>query len=167
MYCYYQKTMLIPEWQVGDVIAQRTERQGTLPFDFIDIQMPQFSLPTLKEIRIATHVNFELRADFIAEFARSAVKPINQFQTDLQKMIPQKVGTDISVPSKNIDLKLESFNFETDIGTGIIADMILEMKKDIDTFVDVDDFKTLVYNELEQAGLNELKHTVKKQIYAV
>lgn len=27
LYCYYQKTSLIPEWQVGDVIAQRTERQ--------------------------------------------------------------------------------------------------------------------------------------------
>lgn len=27
MYCYYQKAVLIPEWQVGDVIAQRTERQ--------------------------------------------------------------------------------------------------------------------------------------------
>lgn len=27
LYCYYQKTSLIPEWQVGDMIAQRTERQ--------------------------------------------------------------------------------------------------------------------------------------------
>ena len=52
MYCYYQKTTLIPEWQVGDVIAQRTERQGTSLFDFIKIQLPEFSLPGIKEIRI-------------------------------------------------------------------------------------------------------------------
>ncbi len=91
MYCYYQKTVLIPEWQVGDVIAQRTERQGTLPMDFIDIQFPQFSVPALKEIRISTHLNYTLRTDFLTEFAQNAVKPINEFTTDLSNKIPSQI----------------------------------------------------------------------------
>lgn len=91
MYCYYQNTVLIPEWQVGDVIAQRTERQGTLSMDFLDIQFPQFSIPTLKEIRISTHLNYTLRTDFLTEFAQNAVKPINQFTTDLSNKIPSQI----------------------------------------------------------------------------
>jgi hypothetical protein len=103
MYCYYQKTVLIPEWQVGDIIAQRTERQGTSPFDFLSIQLPQFSLPVLREIRVSSHVNYDLRTDFITEYARASVRPINQFQTDIARQIPPRIGTDIGTPSLQID----------------------------------------------------------------
>jgi hypothetical protein len=105
MYCYYQKTVLIPEWQVGDVIAQRTERQGTSPFDFINLSLPQFSLPSIRDIRVGSHVNYELRTEFISEFARTAVQPINEFQTDLQGAIPNQVGTDVVVPSTSVDVR--------------------------------------------------------------
>lgn len=98
MYCYYQNTFLVPEWQVGDVIAQRTERQGTLPFDFLDIQFPQISLPSIKEIRIATHLNLELKADFLAEFAEAAVRPLNRFTNDLQSIIPSRIAPDVRIP---------------------------------------------------------------------
>lgn len=91
LYCYYQKTVLIPEWQVGDVIAQRTERQSSLPMDFLDVQFPQFSLPTIKEIRVSTHLNYTLRADFISEFAKKAVEPINSWSTNLQNAIPSNI----------------------------------------------------------------------------
>lgn len=109
LYCYYQKTSLIPEYQVGAIIAQRTERQATLPMDFLSIQFPQFSLPTIKEIRVATHLNYELRSDFITEYAKNAVKPINKFSTDLSKSLPSKIGNDINISSPlpstiNIDL---------------------------------------------------------------
>ncbi len=104
MYCYYQKTVLIPEWQVGDVIAQRTERQATSIFDFLTLQTPQFTLPTLKEIRVATHVNFELKSDFITEFTRSAVRPVNKFGTDLQNVLPKKIGEDVGIQSTKINL---------------------------------------------------------------
>jgi hypothetical protein len=83
MECYLNKTTLVPEWTVGDVIAQRTERQGTLSIDFLDISLPQFSLPTIREIRVSSHVNFELRSEFVAEFAKAAVQPINNFNADL------------------------------------------------------------------------------------
>lgn len=118
MYCYYQKTVLIPEWQAGDVIAQRTERQGTSLFDFLTIATPQFSLPTLKEIRVATHVNFELKSDFIAEFSRAAVKPVNKFGTDFQNILPKKIGEDIAIQGKKIDLnKKLPYNLEKSIHT--------------------------------------------------
>lgn len=97
MYCFYQNTSLVPEWQAGDVIAQRTERQGTLPFDFINLNLPQFSLPSLREIRVGSHVNYSLRSDFISEFARAAVKPINSFKTDLQLAMPSKISDDIGI----------------------------------------------------------------------
>ena len=81
--CYLNKTPFVPEWSAGDIIAQRTERQGTNPLDFIDISLPQISIPTIQEIRVSSHVNFEVRSDFITEFARSAVAPLNEFNADL------------------------------------------------------------------------------------
>jgi len=108
MYCWYQNTYLVPEWQAGDVIAQRTERQGTLPFDFLSLQLPQFSLPSIREIRISTHLNLVLRSDFITEFARAAVKPINDFTTDLMSSIPSQIGDNVNVggvDNVNVDLR--------------------------------------------------------------
>lgn len=43
--CIAQETILVPEWKVGEVIAQRTARQGTLPIDFLNFQLPQMSMP--------------------------------------------------------------------------------------------------------------------------
>ena len=97
MYCFYQKTFLIPEWQAGDIIAQRTERQGTLPFDFINLSLPQFSLPSVREIRVGSHVDYNLRSDFISEFAKKATKPINEFKTDLQMIVPKKISEDVGI----------------------------------------------------------------------
>lgn len=110
MYCFYQKTFLIPEWQVGDVIAQRTERQWTLPFDFLDLQFPQFSLPSLKEIRVSSHVNYEIESDFISEYAKNAVKPINEFSTDLSKWIPSQIGNNLNIssPVNNVHIDASS-----------------------------------------------------------
>ena len=118
MYCFMQNTFLVPEWEVGDVIAKRTERQGTLPFDFINLNLPQISLPSIKEIRVSTHVNYNLKSDFITEFARSAVKPINAFQTDLAHKMPNKIGDDVNIPSVKINLnKKLPYNFDKNIRT--------------------------------------------------
>jgi hypothetical protein len=106
--CIYQNSMLVPEWQVGDVIAQRTARQGTLPMDFLRLQLPQFSIPSLREIRVQSHVNLELQSEFITEFARTAVKPINEFNTDIDTLIPESIGENIQIDTPdNIQLKLE------------------------------------------------------------
>lgn len=86
-----QKTPLVPEDYVGSTIAQRTDRQGTFSFDFLSIKFPQFAIPSIKEIRVSTHVNLELRSDIIATFARNLVKPINKFGADLTRIIPKKI----------------------------------------------------------------------------
>ena len=156
MYCYYQKTVLIPEWQVGDVIADRTARQGTLPMDFLKLQLPDFALPSIKEIRVATHVNFEIRSDFISEFARSAVAPINQFSTDLNLAIPKKLMDDVIIPTQNIDLntQLQSYNTPAEIhtATGKIARLyeILEQEKNI--YLEIDEFGEYLLAQLESSG---------------
>jgi hypothetical protein len=138
MYCYYQKTTLIPEWQVGDVIAQRTERQGTMPWDYLSLQLPQFSLPTLREIKVASHVNYSLRSDFITEFARASVKPINEFQTGLQRAIPNKIGEDVSVPGVNMSKSVKPGASLQPIQTasGLLAQMIDTFEQDKDIYLD-------------------------------
>lgn len=168
MYCYYQKTVLISEDQVGDVIAQRTERQGTLPMDFIKLHLPDISIPSIKEIRVATHVNFELRSDFISEFARSAVAPINQFSTDLNLAIPKQVIDNVSIPSQNIDInaKLESYNTPDEVhtATGKIARLyeILEQEKDM--YLEIDAFGDYLLAQLESSGQSVARLSLQSEL---
>lgn len=102
--CYAEKTVLVPEQQAGFVIAERTARQGTLPMDFLSIQFPQYAIPTIREIRVSTHINFEKSTDFITEFARGAVKPINEWNTDIKKIQENinHVGSDINAAGAKI-----------------------------------------------------------------
>jgi hypothetical protein len=169
MYCYYQKTFLIPEWQVGDIIAQRTERQGTLPIDFINLSLPQFSLPSLREIRVWSHVNYSLRSEFISEFARTAVKPVNSFQTDLKLAIPKKIGDDVGIQSVNvrIDPKLP-YNIEENIHTAtwIIANLIMSFEAEKDVFLEVDDFASYIMSELDTPEFANNREALRKEIKA-
>ena len=113
-----QNTFLVPEWEAGDVIAKRTERQGTMPFDFINLNLPQISLPSIKEIKVSSHVNHNLKSDFITEYSRSAVKPINAFQTDLAIGMPKKIGEDVNIQNVKINLnKKLPYNFDRNIHT--------------------------------------------------
>jgi FG-GAP-like repeat len=157
MYCYYQKTILIPEWQAGDVIAQRTERQGTSPFDFINLSLPQYSLPSLREIRVASHVNYELRSDFISEFARSAVRPINEFQTDLQSAIPSSIGTNMAIPSVRIDARPGAYIDTNSSGTlpDRVAKMVENIDRDKNIFLEIADFAKLLGTELDAPELSQ------------
>lgn len=45
--CILRTNPFVPEWRAGDQIAQITERQGTLPLDFLNIEFPNFSLSNL------------------------------------------------------------------------------------------------------------------------
>ena len=134
------------------MIAQRTERQGTSPFDFINLDMPQFSLPSIKEIRVASHVNYELRSDFISEFARSIVKPINSFQTDLQRSIPNKIGTDVTVPSVKIDARPGAYipDSNTQSLPQRITTMLDTMTHEKDIFLNSDDFASYLIEQFQQ-----------------
>lgn len=152
MYCWYQNTNLVPEWQIGDVIANRTERQWTFSLDFLDIQFPNFSIATLKEIRVSTHVNFQIRSDFITEFARAAVKPINNFTTDLSRGVPKKLMDDINIEGKNININLQT-NMGQSGSVAKIQDMIQSFQQENKEEVSVDNFVTFFRSEIEKAGL--------------
>ena len=164
MYCYYQKTVLIPEWQVGDVIAQRTERQGTMPFDFINLSLPQFSMPSIREIRVASHVNYELRSDFISEFARSAVRPINEFQTDLARSIPRTTLPDVVVPSVKVDIKPTSYLTPTSSDSLLerIAQMVERIDREKDIFLEVSDFAQYFLTQLDDPLLSTQRSTLMR-----
>lgn len=142
-YCLMNSAFLVPEWRAGDIIAQKTERQGTFSLDFLNLDLPQLSLPSIKEIRVSTHVNFELRSDFIAEFARSSVRPINKFNTDLQNMIPSQIGNDVNIPGANINLNNKlPLQIEKNIQTltGKIAQEYKKLAQDKDVYLEIDDF---------------------------
>lgn len=81
--CILKKSPFVPEWRSWDLISFLTERSGYLPLDFLDIELPQFSYPFVDAIKVTTWVNFEQNVDFLTEFARNIVKPINSFTNDI------------------------------------------------------------------------------------
>lgn len=166
VYCFLNNTMLVPEGEVGDVIAKRTERQGKLSLDFIGIQFPNFTLPWIREIRISTHVNFELRSDFITEFAKQAVKPINEFTTDLGRGIPKKVWPDVNLwnPTKTINIWPQSQSDEMTEVLASLQNIEQYFEKESSTLLDVDTFKTFLLNELERAWFHEMKRSALASI---
>ncbi len=165
MYCFYQKTFLIPEWQVGDVIANRTERQGTMSFDFINLDLPQFSLPSLKEIRVWSHVNYSLKSDFITEFARTAVKPVNAFQTDLKLGIPSKIGEDLSVPSVRVRIP-QTYNFENNskTATWLIAELNAMIEADKNVSLDIDEFRDHIISEFSAPEFTNNRLALQREL---
>lgn len=84
--CLLRINPFVPEWYAGAQIAIITERQGKLPIDFLDVSLPQFSYPWIDAIKVTTYVNLEFDADFIVEFARSLLQPLNQFSTDFSHL---------------------------------------------------------------------------------
>jgi len=94
--CILRINPFIPEWWAGAQIAILTERQGKLPIDFLDISLPQFGFSSIDAIKVSTYVYLEFEADFIVEFARAILDPINQFGTDFSHL-----GGAIQMP-KNI-----------------------------------------------------------------
>jgi hypothetical protein len=167
MYCYYQKTTLVPEWQAGDIIAQRTERQATSAFDFIKIQLPGFTLPTLKEIKVATHVNYEMRSEFIAEFSRAAVKPVNQFRTDLQRQVPVKVAPDVGIGSTRINIKPKlPYNIQKDNKTSSssLFGMLESINNDKDVFLEIDEFVTYLLDQYDTSDLRDNRISLEREL---
>jgi len=90
--CILKKNPFIPEWRAGDQIAFLTERSGYLPFDFLDLALPQFSYPFVDAIKVTSFVNLEFEADFLTEFARNATLPINSFANNIVNIFDYKVS---------------------------------------------------------------------------
>jgi hypothetical protein len=54
-----------------------------LPSDFLSLSLPQFSYPFVDAIKVTSYVNLEFEADFITEFARNMVMPLNTFTNNV------------------------------------------------------------------------------------
>lgn len=127
-----------------------------MSFDFLDINFPQITLPTLRSINVSTHINFQLRSEFIAEFAKSAVEPINSFSTDLTHSLPKKIAPDIQIesPSQNININLQSSNILESIQEQLTTFAIFrEKEKDIE--LETGEFSEYFIRELTTAGLTD------------
>lgn len=167
MYCYYQKTTLVPEWQAGDIIAQRTERQATSLFDFIKIQLPGFTLPTLKEIKVSTHVNYEMRSEFIAEFSRAVVKPINSFHTDLQRQIPVKIAPDVGIGSTRININPKlPYNIQKDGNKSLstLAAILDKIDNDKQVLLGIDDFVSYLSEQFDVSDLSYNRISLEREL---
>ena len=81
--CLYRKVPLSPEWLVGTKVAHKTERQGYLPFDFLDYGLPTVSMEWLDAIRVSTHVKLKYDVDFITDALKSALEPFTNFPRNL------------------------------------------------------------------------------------
>lgn len=164
MKCYYEKTTLVPEWNVWDVIAQRTERQGTLPFDFLNKQFPNLTLPTVKNIKVATHVKYEEDSTFLTEFAQAAVTPINEFGADMQRDIPTKVGEDVTLNPQNLridaDLKRDG---SVDV-QGFLQSVIARVEENRDIHLETEDFASYLLWELAQSGNSHIALAIEDQL---
>ncbi len=105
--CLLNSSPFVPEWVVGEMIAEKTARNTTLPIDFLKLDLPQVSMKFLKEIRVSTHINYEIKTDFITEMAKASVKPINSFTTDMTRILPTNVGKNINIEGPgNINVKV-------------------------------------------------------------
>lgn len=105
--CLMRFNPFVPEWRAGDQIAQITERNGTLPFDFLNIEFPNFSLSFIDAIKVTTYVNLELDIDFIVAMSKATLEPLNQFTNDFTNMgaikipdldLSKGVPTNIEIP---------------------------------------------------------------------
>jgi hypothetical protein len=81
--CLYRKIPLSPEWYVGTKVAHKTERQGFLPFDFLDFRLPTASMEWLDAIRVSTHVQLHYDASYIIDMLRSVLQPLMDFPRNL------------------------------------------------------------------------------------
>ncbi len=110
--CLYRKVPLSPEWYVGTKIAHKTDRQGYLPIDFLNVQMPSVAVKWIDAIRVSTHVRLKYNADFIVEAIRSALQPLTNFPRNLSEYtgkIPSTVhinlnqGSGVHVQTSSLD----------------------------------------------------------------
>jgi hypothetical protein len=164
--CFLNDTYLAPEWEVGDIIARKTERQWTMSFDFLGIQFPNFTLPSVREIRVATHVNFNLRSDFITEFARSAVKPVNEFTTDIGRALPSKIGNDVNIdgPSQKINLTPGAQITSTGEYLATLQDVEDLFQSESNILLDTDEFKEHIMGQFDITNNSLAKSTLLKEL---
>lgn len=152
--CILRTSPFVPEWRAWDAIAFITERSWFLNLDFLQIALPQFSLPFVDAIKVTTWVNLEFDAEFIVEASRQAMLPINTFTNDIVNMLdvwlwdldfrsvlPSDVNVNIWTDWVETDLDTEGWIIDTDI----IPDIewwssLINYKDDKDKYISIFNF---------------------------
>ncbi len=133
--CLYRKIPLSPEWFVGTKVAHKTERQGYLPFDFLDYGLPTVSMEWLDAIRVSTHVNLKYDVDYITDTLKSALEPFTDFPRNLFRY------SGSNSPSVNIDINPDTgVQVETTSHISELPDLIASLyKSDVAPVVSIED----------------------------
>ena len=110
--CLLKSLPFVPEWRAGDQIAFLTERNWYLPTDFIDISLPQFSLPYVDAIKVTTYVNLEKDYSFLIDIVKNATKPLNKMTNNISDSFSKAWfdSLDFSDKSININKKTKIWN---------------------------------------------------------
>jgi len=115
--CILKQSPFVPEWRAGDQIAFLTERNGYLPTDFIDIQMPAFSYSAISAIKVTTYVNLEFETEFIVEAVRAITAPIDKVTNNIVNMF---------------DLQISDLDFSSTVPTSIDTNIELDGSTETD-----------------------------------
>ncbi len=176
--CILRKNPFVPEWRSWDQIAFITERNGTLPLDFLSINFPQLSYPFVDAIKVTTFVNLELEVEFILELAKSIVEPFNRFSNnianmwklisfpniDLSEIIPQEINIDASNKWEWVKINTDStqwFNLKNNInlfGYVIIRDilkLVSYINENKSNEVNINDFKKILSSNIQNLALSK------------
>lgn len=108
--CLYRKIPLTPEWYAGTKIAHKTERQGYLPFDFLDVRLPSVTAKWLEAIDVSTHVKLDYDVSSIVDMLDDTLQPFTDFPRNLGNIdsgIPASVDFDIS-PESGVQVQTSS-----------------------------------------------------------
>lgn len=184
IYCLLQKSFLAPEWAAWQRIAHITERGWYLPLDFIPLELPNFSYPFIDAVKVTTYVNLEFEVDYIVEFARQLVMPINVFSNnvtnilniwvddlDFRDLVPESIDINIWAEwtSTTVDGHELNYNYESDddlfasISVFTLASklalwfskIIEKIDMEKDDYITNSEFLTLVNNDINKKWILE------------
>jgi len=102
--CLLKQLPFVPEWRAWDQIAFLTERNWYLPTDFIDLSLPQFSVPYLDAIKVTTYVNLETDSTFLVDTLRDIIEPLTSTTNNWANKFNNAWLDNLDFSSKSINI---------------------------------------------------------------
>jgi len=118
--CILKTSPYVPEWRAWDQVAFLTERNWTLPFDFLDLSTTLPSFPSDDAIKVTTFVNLEFETEFLTELVRQAVEPVNSITNNVLNTF-SNAWLDI--------LDFSKYDVNIDVEADIDASWVFDWKK--------------------------------------
>jgi len=173
--CLLKQLPFVPEWRAWDQIAFLTERNWYLPTDFIDLSLPQFSVPYLDAIKVTTYVNLETDSTFLVETLRNIIEPLNTTTNNWANKFNNSWFNNLDFSNKSININktidLKNKDKKTSFNNKIIKKintLYSYLNENKNTKVNSHDFLTLVNKSLASSIItnnsraDELKNTWKE-----